>query len=855
MKQTKSNTNFKLATGAATVIAALGATGYVKADDVASQEPTTPVVTATTEATQEPVVQPVTEADVAQATQTSNAAETAYQNQSAVTTNAQTELNTAQEVLNTKESDVATTTQAMKEATPENIQAAKADIPVKEDVVKTAEAKITPAENKAETTAKELQEAQAKDAQAKSEVSSKEKALQSAKTNQGKAEEKLATATTNKEAAKANKAAAEKTVATNTEKVAQAQTVLDAARSSEAEKAKKIDAATQKVETAKGDLKVAENNLQSAVQGKANAETALDEAKTAVSSATDELRKSFAKVLVPKDYDNSDEVREAKNKDFLAMQSKYVPSEADKKHIIDDVNDISSADLLELNKFAIRTLEDIREQYRKHIAENPTVTDEYGTYKRAIPATPVLTEKSMDFANAVAKNYVADKFDTSVESGHDFNAINKAASEFGLKQFGKTNQNENLATKQHLTKWATMAQLKSYVYGAFIDFLYNGKEYFHADSILHTGIYNNGKHKSEYDGVAFSHINGFVNVHVLRSYDDRNVTANGFGDNVIDYATGKTAAETALNNAVTTQSAKEEAVKEADKAVLAATEDVVAKQEKVTAAQSELDALNDGISAIPVAQAKLQEAKDELARSEKALADAIENVKATTEKESSAKDALSFAKGLVISLEADLAKAQENSAKTGIALEKATTKNQEAQKELEQVRASLAKAQKDLSDAKTKLEMLVQSKERHAEAVKALEVAKAVVKNLSAKLEKEQEKLAELKTVFDEAKAEKERVIAEYKKQHPEVVPSSPEVIVDEAIKTQGHSELKDYIVGVGVQAGKTFATQGQGKSALEKATTQNKELPKTGDASLASTIIGLTMVTLGFGLKGKKKD
>ena len=42
----------------------------------------------------------------------------------------------------------------MKEATPENIQAAKADIPVKEDVVKTAEAKITPAENKAETTAK-----------------------------------------------------------------------------------------------------------------------------------------------------------------------------------------------------------------------------------------------------------------------------------------------------------------------------------------------------------------------------------------------------------------------------------------------------------------------------------------------------------------------------------------------------------------------------------------------------------------------------------------------------------------------------------------------------------------------------
>ena len=77
----------------------------------------------------------------------------------------------------------------------------------------------------------------------------------------------------------------------------------------------------KKVETAKGDLKVAENNLQSAVQGKANAETALDEAKTAVSSATDELRKSFAKVLVPKDYDNSDEVREAKNKTSLLCKA------------------------------------------------------------------------------------------------------------------------------------------------------------------------------------------------------------------------------------------------------------------------------------------------------------------------------------------------------------------------------------------------------------------------------------------------------------------------------------------------------------------------------------------------------
>ena len=48
-----------------------------------------------------------------------------------------------------------------------------------------------------------------------------------------------------------------------------------------------------------------------------------------------------------------------------------------------------------------------------------------------------------------------------------------------------------------------MAQLKSYVYGAFIDSFTTEKNTSTLIVFCTLAFYNNGKHKTEYDGVAF----------------------------------------------------------------------------------------------------------------------------------------------------------------------------------------------------------------------------------------------------------------------------------------------------------------------------------------------------------------
>lgn len=91
-------------------------------------------------------------------------------------------------------------------------------------------------------------------------------------------------------------------------------------------------------------------------------------------------------------------------------QNEYKHNEAEKNHMV-DLKHMSRADQIELNKFGI----DLINQLRTQIGVDPWT----------------FNESALDFANAIADRYVKDDWDSD-KDGHDSAAINELAHQYGL---------------------------------------------------------------------------------------------------------------------------------------------------------------------------------------------------------------------------------------------------------------------------------------------------------------------------------------------------------------------------------------------------------------------------------------
>lgn len=92
-------------------------------------------------------------------------------------------------------------------------------------------------------------------------------------------------------------------------------------------------------------------------------------------------------------------------------QNEYKHNEAEKNHMV-DLKHMSRADQIELNKFGI----DLINQLRTQIGVDPWT----------------FNESALDFANAIADRYVKDDWDSD-KDGHDSEAINELAHQYGLQ--------------------------------------------------------------------------------------------------------------------------------------------------------------------------------------------------------------------------------------------------------------------------------------------------------------------------------------------------------------------------------------------------------------------------------------
>ena len=215
-------------------------------------------------------------------------------------------------------------------------------------------------------------------------------------------------------------------------------------------------------------------------------------------------------------------------------QNEYKHNEAEKNHMV-DLKHMSRADQIELNKFGI----DLINQLRTQIGVDPWT----------------FNESALDFANAIADRYVKDDWDSDANH-HDSAGINELAHQYGLRYtvsrkdgaYSKDNQYyEDLATDrfgmtelpfaqvkaeaeqtgnpyhysdQYLAygprntyshsqtdynnRLDDMDHLKNQVYNAVKRFAFNYNEWLHADSILSQDVFSNTAKGKTYAAISFS---------------------------------------------------------------------------------------------------------------------------------------------------------------------------------------------------------------------------------------------------------------------------------------------------------------------------------------------------------------
>lgn len=324
------------------------------------------------------------------------------------------------------------------------------------------------------------------------------------------------------------------------------------------------DLTSQRDQVAK-DLQTAQNKMNTA-----KAELDADKDAVVNTMVMPQVYKDTVKKWSTKDHtDDYDKEMEAAS--WIGWtQNEYKHNEAEKNHMV-DLKHMSRADQIELNKFGI----DLINQLRTQIGVDSWT----------------FNESALDFANAIADRYVKDDWDSD-KDGHDSAAINELAHQYGLRytvsrkdgtyskdgqyyenlmtdRFGKTeipvdqvkDEMEKTGNPYHYSiqylaygprntythskddytnRLDDMDHLKNQVFNSIKQLVFSDEEWLHADRLLSQDIFNNTAKGKNYAAISISvkptpdrwgfddmpiH---FINVHESQVLDPKvfNVNAN-----------------------------------------------------------------------------------------------------------------------------------------------------------------------------------------------------------------------------------------------------------------------------------------------------------------------------------------
>ena len=407
---------------------------------------------------------------------------------------------------------VAILEEKIKEATPENIAKVEKAVGDKKVDLKANEEKATVLASSESNKQKEVALAETEVKVAEINLNKAKEETEKAKTELQKAKEVLA-GTNQEKVIKALEEAKKQVELDKADLEAKAK-ALEEAKKQDKVRQDRINTLTTTKEQATKDYNKASSDLEAKTKE-------LEVAKTKLALATKELEvaknnaeginrivlsEEYVKALKDSyDYDNltreerkkADKILEKINYDELRSKNKYVKNKNDDNITSYDIENLPENVRTKLSLFASDLINQIREQFK-------------------LPKVKV-TSSAIEFAKKVGDGYTADNWNNT--KGHDAKAINNVAREYGLPTTTlKEEQDggqyyENYFGYGLNRKNVTYTELKEEVYKGIVQFMLNGWEWLHAQSIA--GI-NYGTPDEEYFGLDFSISSGWTNIHYIK---------------------------------------------------------------------------------------------------------------------------------------------------------------------------------------------------------------------------------------------------------------------------------------------------------------------------------------------------
>lgn len=845
----------KVVLASAILTGAVGTVTQVKADETKAPEP----IPGTEQKTSERKAQ-VTAADVAISQVSVDEAAAVVKAQEGLTNAAQTEVTAAEKSVQKTTEAVTQAEETVKEATPENIQQAKADVVAKElaekqaqDELKTAEATQKQAEKSVTDQEGKVAEATKKLTEKEGEVTASEKVVaekQSILDGTGFAEvvAKAESAKNNVEASK--------------EAVSQAQTELKSAKQADAKRAADLKQAEREVTATETDKQAKDQKLAQATAQANQTEAQYQDAKEKLSKAKsllDSLKTSS--ITYPAGYtealkayfnnpteENSNKLQEIAKKGMIAAgfsspdggktyysnpASPFKPSEADKKVMISDVNNLSSEVQEALAAFNAQLINDFRRLMG---------TDDI----------PVLVNRDMQRVAQKATQLSTNQY------GHDQDALNTAAKEVGLAQGNQGLLSENIGY-QSSSDVVTLADLKQQAYNNLVMMMFYDK---HADwgHILNFSGLDRESVMLQYIGVATRKLDrGLVAMHYVgtdaktidllknRLHQDVKVDTK---NNVASIEGQIKAAQKSLAQAQTTFTAAQVAndAAQAKKAQAQTTyEEAKSTAEKAVAQRA---AIQNTALKTPVAEAKLTQAETELAKADSENKDAQAALAQLNADVQTKRKVLEAAKEKLVEKQAERKTLNE-----ALMAEKAVlaTKQAELGRTKEVVtnrQKALKEAQKNLKASQERVEILQTAPQLLEKAKVALATAQKVLKEKKSVLEAAQAKLEAAKADQSKVEAAHKELVSAYRAylaaqkeaEHQEKL-AAQKASIEQAggnpIPVVQNGKIVDYVRGqVQNQATKVTVPVYQAPAA-------SSGLPKTGEEFSSLGLFGMVTISL----------
>lgn len=793
--------------------------------------------------TQVKSVKPVTEADVKASEIKVIEAGNATASQKEVVAKVEADMQTAETAVLTAQAEVAKAEALVKEATPEAVEAVKAAIIQTETALPEADKAIVMAEEEVTKEETAVSDQETVVSTVKADLSAKEEAVAEAKADVDKAQALLDG--TNQASVVAEADQAKEALAIAQSNLVNAEADLVKAKEADAKRAKAISDLTAKVGTAQADLSAKKEALSQANTKAEKTGTALTKANSSLAEAkakvdainTITLTPEYVKAL--KDYvehysekgDEAKAILDGLAETHRAM-NKFKANPADEGVVL-DTNNLSEDVMLDLSNF----VSDLINQIRKAFGNPETV----------------VTPSAIRFADLVTDGYVLDDWtwENVRAKGHDEKAIAKAAREVGLKDDRQYYENLNSYNMSH--SQLSLSDAKARIHKSIIDFMFNGWEYLHAESIA--GFQSAGL---TYLGVDLSARTGTTGVHVIQVDDTHILDKTKFDKtpitNPYDSQSLKQAYDVAQANFAKAKEVDDKAKAEKFDAEMAYTN----SQATLNQANQELAEVEVKEILTPLAQNKRDIAKEKqikaLDRNQKAqtaLANLSADVKVKQEALVKAKEALAGKLLEKANVSAQLA-LEETKLSDLVALVKdkkdSLTTAQKAKETLETKLSDhkahlerltnapkvLETAKRDLVKAKEHLEKAVATLEQEVKTLKDLEAKEAEIRGQHAKVVEAYQAVLEARH-----QAELERQKAKIEKSGQVVVP---------VVNSKG--QLVSYMADK-----KPIPVSTVAKTSVSNSVTKEKMLPKTNDSSGLITLFGAFLLGFGAFWLRKKQD